>query len=211
MNGHISSTFSVAWQNKPLANLRHKLCYFLVPKCHPILFDSNINSGAIVRLNIYQIFLLAAMKFHCYVYELARFWKLHPQTLSKFVTRSIRYGIKLYPMFMSILVYVQLYKSSVLNFLPPYRYMFKLINRRTHRINTGSSFRPVLKLCKEEVIWLGLHAYIQVLKKKNSRYRTLLNYLRSALSKLDLSLNLSPELEYATDRSNSSCIWKLSY
>uniref|UniRef100_M4CWJ1 Telomerase reverse transcriptase n=1 Tax=Brassica campestris TaxID=3711 RepID=M4CWJ1_BRACM len=180
LNGHISSTFSVAWQNKPLGNLRHKLCYFLVPKCHPILFDSNINSGAIVRLNIYQIFLLAAMKFHCYVYELARFWKLHPQTLSKFITRSIRY-------------------------------MFKLINRRTHRINTGSSFRPVLKLCREEVIWLGLHAYIQVLKKKNSRYRTLLNYLRSALSKLDLSLNLSPELEYATDRSNSSCIWKLSY
>ena len=107
LNGHISSTFSVAWQNKPLGNLRHKLCYFLVPKCHPILFDSNINSGAIVRLNIYQIFLLAAMKFHCYVYELARFWKLHPQTLSKFITRSIRYGIKLYPMFMSILVYVQ--------------------------------------------------------------------------------------------------------
>ncbi|CAG7911082.1 unnamed protein product [Brassica rapa] len=180
LNGHISSTFSVAWQNKPLGNLRHKLCYFLVPKCHPILFDSNINSGAIVRLNIYQIFLLAAMKFHCYVYELVRFWKLHPQTLSKFITRSIRY-------------------------------MFKLINRRTHRINTGSSFRPVLKLCREEVIWLGLHAYIQVLKKKNSRYRILLNYLRSALSKLDLSLNLSPELEYATDRSNSSCIWKLSY
>ncbi|KAL0735710.1 hypothetical protein Bca4012_011920 [Brassica carinata] len=180
LNGHISSTFSVAWQNKPLGNLRHKLCYFLVPKCHPILFDSNFNSGAIVRLNIYQIFLLAAMKFHCYVYELVRFWKLHPQSLSKFITRSIRY-------------------------------MFKLINRRTRRINTGSSFRPVLKLCKEEVIWLGLHAYIQVLKKKNSRYRTLLNYLKSSLSKLDLSLNLSPELEYATDPSNSSSLWKLSY
>ncbi|KAF8102970.1 hypothetical protein N665_0189s0024 [Sinapis alba] len=153
LSGHISSTFSVAWQNKPVRNLRHKLCYFLVPNCHPILFDSNINAGAIVRLNIYQIFLLAAMKFHCYVYELARFWKLHPQTLSKFITRSIR----------------------------------------------------------EEVTWLGLHAYIQVLKKKNSRYRTLLNYLRSTLSKLDPSLNLSPELEYATDRSNSSSLWKLSY
>ncbi|CAH8362177.1 unnamed protein product [Eruca vesicaria subsp. sativa] len=180
LNGHISSTFSVAWQNKPVGNLRHKLCYFLVPKCHPILFDSNINSRAIVRLNIYQIFLLAAMKFHCYVYELARFWKLHPQTLSKFITKSIRY-------------------------------MFKLINRRTHRINTGSSFRPVLELCREEVIWLGLHAYIEVLKKKNSRYRILLNYLRSALSKLNLSLNLSPDLKYATNRSNSSSLWKLSY
>lgn len=94
LSGHISSTFSVAWQNKPVRNLRQKLCYFLVPKCHPILFDSNINSGEIVRLNIYQIFLLAAMKFHCYVYEVSRFWKLHPQTLFKFITISVRYGIK---------------------------------------------------------------------------------------------------------------------
>ncbi|KAG7555537.1 Telomerase ribonucleoprotein complex - RNA-binding domain [Arabidopsis suecica] len=180
LSGHISSTFSVAWQNKPVRSLRQKLCYFLVPKCHPILFDSNINSGEIVRLNIYQIFLLAAMKFHCYVYEVSRFWKIHPQTLFKFITISIRY-------------------------------MFRLINRRVRRINTGSSFRPVLKLCKEEVIWLGLHAYIQVLKKKNSRYRTLLIYLKSALSKQFLSRQLSPALEYATDRSNSSSLWKLNY
>ncbi|CAN8300216.1 unnamed protein product [Cochlearia groenlandica] len=180
LSGHISSTFSVAWQNKPVKNLRQKLCYFLVPKCHPILFDSNINSGAIVRLNIYQIFLLAAMKFHCYVYELSRFWKLDPRHMSKFITRSIRY-------------------------------MFRLITRRMRRINTGSSFRPVLKLRKEEVIWLGLHAYIQVLKRKNSRYRTLLNYLKYAFTKHNLSLSLLPELEYATDRSNSSALWKLNY
>ncbi|KAJ4914737.1 Telomerase reverse transcriptase [Raphanus sativus] len=179
-SGHISSTFTVAWQNQPVGNLRHKLCYFLVPKCHPILFDSNINSGATVRLNIYQTFLLAAMKCHCYLYELARFWKVPPQNLSKFITRSIRY-------------------------------MFKLIQRKTHRINTGSSFRPVLKLRKEEVMWLGLHAYVQVLKRKHSRYRTLLNYLGSALLKLDLPLDLSPDLEYATNRSNSSILWDLSY
>ncbi|XP_023636413.1 telomerase reverse transcriptase isoform X2 [Capsella rubella] len=180
LSGHISSTFSVAWQNQPVGSLRQKLFYFLVPKCHPILFDSHINSGEIVRLNIYQIFLLAAMKFHCYLYELSRFWKLHPQTSFKFVTSSIRY-------------------------------MFRLINRRMHRFNTGSCFRPVLKLYKEEVIWLGLHAYLQVLKKKNSRYRILLIYLKSALSKHHLSHSLSPELEYASDQSNSSSLWKLRY
>jgi len=89
--------------------------------------------------------------------------------------------------------------------------MFRLINRRVRRINTGSSFRPVLKLYKEEVIWLGLDAYIQVLKKKNSRYRMLLIYLKSALSKHSLSQQLSSELRYATDRSNSSSLWKLNY
>lgn len=104
-----------------------------------------------------------------------------------------------------------LLNNSVFHFFPTDRYMFRLINRRVRRINTGSSFRPVLKLCKEEVIWLGLHAYIQVLKKKNSRYRTLLIYLKSALSKQYLSRHLSPALEYAIDRPNSSSLWKLNY
>lgn len=120
LSGHISSTFSVAWQNQPVRNLRQKLCYFLVPKCHPILFDSNINSGEIVRLNIYQIFLLAAMKFHCYLYELSRFWKLHPQTLFKFITSSIRYGIETILLLKSIrLIWFDLVLLNILVFVSP--------------------------------------------------------------------------------------------
>ena len=40
---------------------------FLRPKCHALLLDGRLNSAATVRLNIYQSFLLAAIKFHCYV------------------------------------------------------------------------------------------------------------------------------------------------
>ena len=49
------------------ATLRRRLYSFLRPKCHALLLDGRLNSAATVRLNIYQSFLLAAIKFHCYV------------------------------------------------------------------------------------------------------------------------------------------------
>ena len=52
---------------EPGKALSAKLCAHLRPKCHPLLFDSAINSPATVRLNIYQLVLLAAMKLHCQV------------------------------------------------------------------------------------------------------------------------------------------------
>ncbi len=44
-----------------------KLCAHVRPKCHPLLLDTSINSPATVRLNLFQIMLLAAMKLHCQV------------------------------------------------------------------------------------------------------------------------------------------------
>ena len=47
--------------------LQLKLCLFMRPKCHPLLFDRRINSPDTARLNAYQVCLLCAMKFHCLV------------------------------------------------------------------------------------------------------------------------------------------------
>ncbi|KAL4627430.1 hypothetical protein ACB092_05G165300 [Castanea dentata] len=58
LNNHLSSTLTVSWQSKPGHHLRAKLCSFTRPKCHPIFFDSNINSAAVIRLNIYLAFLV---------------------------------------------------------------------------------------------------------------------------------------------------------
>ena len=52
---------------EPGRALAGKLCAHLRPKCHPLLFDGAINSPATVRLNMYQLMLLAAMKLHCQV------------------------------------------------------------------------------------------------------------------------------------------------
>ncbi|XP_050210105.1 telomerase reverse transcriptase [Mercurialis annua] len=90
LNSHLRSSLTVSWEDKPGRRLKEKLCAFMRPKCYPIFFDSNINSGNVVRLNIYQSFLLCAMKFHCYVSEIYSF-KLHPRFHLEIIDKSFRY------------------------------------------------------------------------------------------------------------------------
>jgi hypothetical protein len=92
LNNHLRSTLTVCWQGKPGRHLKQKLCLFMRPKCHPIFFDSNINSAAVVRLNIYQAFLLCAMKFHCYICDLSYLCKLRTGFYLSIIGRSLRYA-----------------------------------------------------------------------------------------------------------------------
>ncbi|GLT60389.1 hypothetical protein SLA2020_331570 [Shorea laevis] len=180
LNNHLRSALTVRWQDRPGQNLKRKVCDFLRPKCHTIFFDSNINSAAVVRLNIYQGFLLCAMKFHCYVSELSYICKLRAQFYLKIIMRSLRY-------------------------------MYRLIRRRMHSSYGGHNFRPILNLQDQEVKWLGLHAYIQVLKRKQSRHKVLLSLLNSKYCAHKLTGNTSSDLNYAIERSNSSLLWRIKY
>ena len=75
-----------------------------------------------------------------------------------------------------------------------------------------SDIRPILQLEEEEVGWLGLYAYIQVLKRKESRHKQLLSSLRCELAhKIHTSESLPSQLKYAVDASHSSLIWKIKY
>lgn len=74
-----------------------------------------------------------------------------------------------------------------------------------------SDFRPVIKLKMNEVEWLGLHAYVQVLKRKESRHKELLPILRSRLRSHSISSGVSPELMHAVNPSNSSVLWNVKY
>ncbi|KAL2616729.1 hypothetical protein AAZX31_08G154700 [Glycine max] len=180
LGSHLSSTLTVRWQGKPGINLKGKLRLFLRPKCHPIFFDSNINSAAVVRLNIYQIFLLCAMKFHCYIRDLSFICKLHKRYCSNIIQISLRY-------------------------------MYQLIKKQMHSISLNSEIQPILVLEKEEVEWLGLHAFVQVLKRKQSRHKELLAILRSRLSSHRMSERVSLELKYAINTKNSSLLWDIKY
>ncbi|XP_057456019.1 telomerase reverse transcriptase [Lotus japonicus] len=180
LNNHLSSTLTVCWQGKPGIHLKEKLRLFLRPKCHPIFFDSNINSDAVVRLNIYQIFLISAMKFHCYICDLSFVCKFDKRFCSEIIQSSLRY-------------------------------MYRLIKKRIRSVHRQSGIRPILKLEKEEVEWLGLHAFVQVLRRKQSRHRQLLAVLRSMLSSHRMSEGVSPELQYATNAENSSLVWDIKY
>ena len=49
------------------AQLERRVVAYLRPKCTALLYDHSINSPLTARLNVYQSFLLAAVKLHCYV------------------------------------------------------------------------------------------------------------------------------------------------
>ncbi|MED6133771.1 hypothetical protein PIB30_031322 [Stylosanthes scabra] len=154
LNNHLSSTLTVCWQGNPGINLKEKLCLFLRPKCHPIFFDSNINSDAVA---------------FCM------------QNLNCFFSWSTT------------------------------RYMYLLIKKRMHSMRLGSGIRPILKLKKKEVQWLGFHAYVQVLKRKESRHKALLAVFRSRLLSHEISHSVTPDLNYAVDATNNTLLWSIKY
>ncbi|XP_052170563.1 telomerase reverse transcriptase [Diospyros lotus] len=180
LNMHLSSTLTVCWQGKPARHLKEKLCHFLRPKCHPIFYDSNINSAAAVRLNVYQAFLLSAMKFHCYVYDLSSTCRLTANSHLGIIERSLRY-------------------------------LYKLMKKRMHFMDLNSNIHPIFEVERREVEWLGLKAYVRVLKRKQSRHRELLRLLRTKLAASEKRSTVSSVLKYAVDDSHSSVMWKIKY
>ncbi|XP_065869948.1 telomerase reverse transcriptase [Euphorbia lathyris] len=181
LNSHLRSTLTISWQGKPAARLKAKLRDYMRPKCHPIFFDSNINSSPVVRLNIYQAFLVCAMKFHCYVSEMLYMCKLRPRFYLKIIARS-------------------------------FRYMYMLIKKMMCSRRTSCDFKPILELEEEEVEWLGLNAFIKVLKRKQSRHGKLLDLLKLKLLVHKINgNNVSSQLKYAVDSSHSSAMWKIKY
>ncbi|XP_021744999.1 telomerase reverse transcriptase-like isoform X2 [Chenopodium quinoa] len=179
LNDHMSSTLTVSWQHRPGRQLKAKLRAYMRPKCHPIFYDTSINSPATIRLNVYQAFVVCAMKFHCYVRELSFWCKLQPGSCLSSIEGSIRY-------------------------------MYRLMKRRMYKVNYEPDCNQVLKVAKQEVIWLGLTAYIRVLSKKKSRHIFLLRLLRAKLAAIS-NVRISSGLKYAVDDSHSSFLWKIKY
>lgn len=87
----LRSTLTVWRKNNQGCYLMTKLCQFMRPKCHPIFYDTNINSPATVFLNAYQAFLLCAMKFHAYNCSLPCGGKCNPEFGFRAVQKTARY------------------------------------------------------------------------------------------------------------------------
>ncbi|PKA48708.1 Telomerase reverse transcriptase [Apostasia shenzhenica] len=91
-----------------------------------------------------------------------------------------------------------------------FRYLYKLIKKGMSDIKIRFDIGPVLKLKKAELLWLGLFAYIRILKKKQSRYKELLYLLRRKLADHGVDEAL-PHLRYAVDDSHSSLVWRIRF
>ncbi|WOK95814.1 telomerase reverse transcriptase isoform X5 [Canna indica] len=91
---HIRDTVTIKLHAKPLYHLKRQMFLFVRMRCHPIFYDSNINSLTVVSLNAYQAILLSAMKFHCYVHSMKDVTELDPMYLLEIIERSFRYMYK---------------------------------------------------------------------------------------------------------------------
>eukprot|EP00897_Mesotaenium_endlicherianum_P010077 jgi/Mesen1/9098/ME000058S08593 len=178
---HIASSLTVARARHPGANLAAKLCQFLRPKCHALLYDPTLNSPATVRVNAYQAFVLCAMKMHSYL-------------------RCMPPGAHHNPAFLFCAI------------LGAIRYMERIICQcllAAERL-VGGPVGPAPS--RAHVEWLGLTAFHRVLKRKQSRFRALLQLLRRALGgSRQRKLERVPELVAAVDERNSCMLANIKY
>ncbi|KAJ3150898.1 hypothetical protein HDU89_002895 [Geranomyces variabilis] len=65
-SAYISDSLTVDFAKRPGFAFRHKVMQMLKPKCHAIFIDTELNSIAVVLLNIYQNHRMCAAKFVAY-------------------------------------------------------------------------------------------------------------------------------------------------
>eukprot|EP00884_Botryococcus_braunii_P019344 jgi/Botrbrau1/6093/Bobra.177_1s0031.1 len=92
---HVRDSLTLPLTQAPGRYLASKLCAHLRPKCHPVLLDSNINSHATVRLNLFQAFMLAAMKLHCHWAALPQRSPGDPRPLKAAIDKGLSYMVQL--------------------------------------------------------------------------------------------------------------------
>ena len=70
-----------------------KVRAFLKPKCHALLFDGDLNSPKVVRLNALHMYLVAAIKFHILVKKLPQQPSKNPGFFFHVIEDTCRYGV----------------------------------------------------------------------------------------------------------------------
>jgi telomerase reverse transcriptase len=155
---HLSASFNVPLHRRPGAILLTRICMFLRPKLHALLFDTMINSQQVVWLNLYQAFLLGAMKTHCYIKSL-------PLTLSTVGVNLVSEAIQ------SAIEYASKRMVKGTSISP------SLVSSKQLRPAQYTS-----RLVRNEVRYLALHAFRVVLGKKQSMYVGLLRQIDADLA-----------------------------
>jgi telomerase reverse transcriptase len=147
---HVGISLNIPVSRNPGTMLSSKLCHYMRPKLLPVLLDQEINTPLNIRINLYQIFLLGAMKLHCFLSGLA--CPPNKDKSSGWIISAIKTGIR-----------------YVADSTRPRR-IFRLA-----KTNQSELCNPGLPRCHVE--YLGYHAFYTVLKRKQSRYPELLQEL----------------------------------
>ncbi|KAL4423217.1 hypothetical protein ABPG77_000009 [Micractinium sp. CCAP 211/92] len=178
---HVSTALTLPLRRQPGLQLAARLCHYLRPKIHPLLLDATINSPQTVRLNIYQAFLLGAMKLHCYVKALPA----APAPGTRLLLDAILTGIG---------------------------FMRTLTRRR--RVASAHQQDLQAACCTRipaaHIRWMGLTAFIRVLRSKQTRYGQLLAELEE-LAAAPALRHAARQLAPVVDPSRSSAFECILY
>lgn len=178
---HISTTLTLPLGRQPGAALGQKLCHYLRPKIHPLLLDASINSPTTIRLNIYQAFLLGAMKFHNYVRALPA----APAPGTDVLEQAVDAGI--------VFMYTLTRSRKVPSIVQP-----------------GITVACSTHVSKAHVRYLGMYAFRKVLQRKQKRYEQLLQHIEKALHS-PVCLRCVKQLEAVVDPALSSVFDDILY
>jgi telomerase reverse transcriptase len=138
---------------EPGQALKVKLCWYLRFRCNIMLFDTVINSARVVRLNIYQAFAVCGMKLHRLVREMV---------YSPFMDKIILEAISTTHLYMKYKV------TQALEALG-----------REMQSDRYESYRQrhVPSIPSHHILWLGTVAFLKVLSRKHTKYKSLIQRL----------------------------------
>ena len=169
----------------PYKNLGAKVVAYLRPKAIPLLYDSSVNSPLTARLNVYQNFLVAAVKLHCYVAATAPSGTRGPCAAR--VCAALAEGIG--------------YMERATERANSARGVFV---ERTTEGTTNREGRKTRKrekrraVAKTHVRFLGLSAFLATFSRKKTRHAGTVRALRAALATPEMracARRLKPVLE----------------
>jgi telomerase reverse transcriptase len=86
-----TDALTVEVSKNPGVNLNIKMKTFVRPRCSPILVDDRVNRVHTVELNVYQLFLLAAIKTRGYVVDMPGGIEQNPKFLQECITDLLDY------------------------------------------------------------------------------------------------------------------------
>ena len=171
---------------QPGKALKSKLCWYLRFRCNFMLFDTVINSPKVVRLNIYQAFVVCAMKCHLMVSRM-----VHSPSLENVVLDAIE-GAQMY----------MIYKV---------RHALGVVEQQMQRPSYGSyRHRFVKKIPDHHIKWLGTMAFLKILRRKQTKYTSLISRLERQLKSTQFR-QLSVQLSDVVDPQLSSILESVQY
>jgi telomerase reverse transcriptase len=155
----------------PFSRLDRRVVAYLRPKCTALLYDHSVNSPRTARLNVYQSFLLAAIKTHCFIAAASE----HPsaKTKTSFKTGHDAAGGKRKKVLASRGPSPAAVHAAITAGI---RYMEGAV--RHHAAVARATLGATGRIQRTHVRYLGLHAFAKIFSRKQSRHAGTLALLK---------------------------------